>query len=44
MAALLDIFHRLDFYHTEIQKLYPFPLIAERRENFGPLELVSFHH
>jgi hypothetical protein len=43
MTALLDIFHRLDFYHTEIQKLYPFPPTAERKGNFGPLEQVSFH-
>ena len=44
VTARLDIFQRLDFYHTEIQKLYPLPPTAERRENFGPLEQVSFHH
>ena len=44
MTALLDISNRLDFYHMEIQKLCPFPPTAERRENFGPLENVRFHH
>jgi hypothetical protein len=46
MTARLDIFQRLEFYHTEIQKLlvYPFPPTAERRKYFGPLEPVSFHH
>ena len=44
MTALLDIFHCFDFYLTEIQKLYPFSPTAERRENFGPLEQVSFRH
>jgi hypothetical protein len=44
MADLLDIFHRLDFYHTEIQNLYTFPPTAKRRENFGPLEQVSFRY
>ena len=44
MTARLDIFIRLDFNDTEIQKVYPLPPTAERRENFGPLEQVSFHH
>ena len=44
MIALLDISHPFGFYLTEIQKLCPFQPTAERRENFGPLEHIRFHH